>query len=154
MKHKIILASALTAMFAVPFAGANDLPGKGIKINPVQSTISEETFQTLIVAKALEELGYDVQPIKEVDYNVAYASIANGDATYLATSWVLYITHNMTLLAAIMYSIVKGIMLLMRLKATSSTKKRLKNTILPMLNNSKILKLPSSLIQMAMVKRI
>lgn len=55
---------------------------------PVQSTITEETFQTLIVNKALEELGYDVQPIQEVDYNVAYASIANGDATFMAVSWV------------------------------------------------------------------
>lgn len=40
------------------------------------------------MAKALEKLGYEVEPIKEVDYNVAYASIANGDATYLAVSWV------------------------------------------------------------------
>lgn len=88
MKKPIILATALTTLLAVPLANAEDLPGKGIKISPVQSTISEETFQTLLVAKALEKLGYEVAPIQEVDYNVAYASIANGDATYLATSWV------------------------------------------------------------------
>ncbi|WP_369308439.1 glycine betaine/L-proline ABC transporter substrate-binding protein ProX [Providencia rettgeri] len=88
MKQSIILATALSAILAAPLAAAESLPGKGIKVNPVQSTISEETFQTLIVAKALEKLGYDVAPIKEVDYNVAYASIANGDATFLAVSWV------------------------------------------------------------------
>ena len=49
MKKPMILATALTALLAVPFAHAEDLPGKGVKITPVQSTISEETFQTLLV---------------------------------------------------------------------------------------------------------
>ncbi|EMK3756308.1 proline/glycine betaine ABC transporter substrate-binding protein ProX, partial [Providencia rettgeri] len=88
MRKPIILATALTAILSSSLAYAESLPGKGIKINPVQSTISEETFQTLIVSKALEKLGYDINPIKEVDYNVAYSSIANGDATFLAVSWV------------------------------------------------------------------
>lgn len=66
---------------------AAELPGKGIKVQPVQSTIAEETFQTLIVNKAMKELGYDVQKTKQVDYNVAYTSIAEGDATYMAVSW-------------------------------------------------------------------
>lgn len=88
MKKNIILATALTAILSTSVASAESLPGKGIKVSPVQSTISEETFQTLIVSKALEKLGYDVAPIKEVDYNVAYASIANGDATFLAVNWV------------------------------------------------------------------
>lgn len=88
MKKSIILAAALITALGTSMASAESLPGKGVKVNPVQSTISEETFQTLIVSKALEKLGYDVAPIKEVDYNVAYASIANGDATFLAVSWV------------------------------------------------------------------
>lgn len=88
MTKPIILATALTAILSTSLAYAESLPGKGVKVNPVQSTISEETFQTLLVSKALEKLGYDVAPIKEVDYNVAYASIANGDATFLAVSWV------------------------------------------------------------------
>jgi len=68
-------------------AQAAELPGEGIGIQPVQSTVAEETFQTLLVSKALEALGYDVKPIKEVDYNVGYTSIANGDATFLAVNW-------------------------------------------------------------------
>ncbi len=87
MKKTVILAAALTTLMSTTVL-ANDKPGKGIKVQPVQSTISEETFQTLLVNKALEQLGYDVQPIKEVDYNVAYSSIASGDATFLAVSWV------------------------------------------------------------------
>lgn len=66
---------------------AEKLPGEGVTVQPVQSTVAEETFQTLIVNRALEELGYDVQPTKEVDYNVGYTSIAKGDATFLAVGW-------------------------------------------------------------------
>ncbi|MCE0494916.1 glycine betaine/L-proline ABC transporter substrate-binding protein ProX [Vibrio salinus] len=77
-----ILASTLSAS-----ALAEKLPGEGITVQPVQSTVAEETFQTLIVNKAMEALGYTVKPTKEVDYNVAYTSIAEGDATYLAVNW-------------------------------------------------------------------
>jgi len=66
---------------------AAELPGKGISVQPVQSTITEETFQTLLVSRALEKLGYDVKPTREVDYNVAYTSIAGGDATFMAVNW-------------------------------------------------------------------
>lgn len=63
------------------------LPGDGVTVQPIQSSIAEETFQTLIVNKAMEALGYTVLPTKEVDYNVAYTSVSAGDATYLAVNW-------------------------------------------------------------------
>ncbi|HDV5266837.1 TPA: glycine betaine/L-proline ABC transporter substrate-binding protein ProX [Salmonella enterica subsp. enterica serovar Typhimurium] len=68
-------------------AFAADLPGKGITVQPIQSTISEETFQTLLVSRALEKLGYTVNKPSEVDYNVGYTSIASGDATFTAVNW-------------------------------------------------------------------
>ncbi|TBL34308.1 proline/glycine betaine ABC transporter substrate-binding protein ProX, partial [Klebsiella oxytoca] len=88
MRNPVLWATVLSATLISTQLSAADLPGKGVSVQPVQSTISEETFQTLIVNKALEKLGYTVQPIKEVDYNVAYSSIANGDATFMAVSWV------------------------------------------------------------------
>jgi glycine betaine/proline transport system substrate-binding protein len=75
-----LLAASATAM-------AQDLPGKGIKVQPLQSSIAEETFQTLLVSRALARLGYDVQPIREIEYATAYVAIANGDATLMAASW-------------------------------------------------------------------
>lgn len=80
-------AIALAISLATPAAFAADLPGKGVTVTPIQSTISEETFQTQLVSKALEKLGYDVQPIREVDYNVGYTTIAAGDATFTAVNW-------------------------------------------------------------------
>jgi glycine betaine/proline transport system substrate-binding protein len=68
-------------------AFAADLPGKGVAVQPLKSSIAEETFQTLLVVKALEHLGYDVKPIKEVEYATAFVAMANGDGTFLADYW-------------------------------------------------------------------
>ncbi|MGS9083301.1 glycine betaine/L-proline ABC transporter substrate-binding protein ProX, partial [Salmonella enterica subsp. enterica serovar Infantis] len=65
-------------------AFAADLPGKGITVQPSQSTISEESFQTVLVSRALEKLGYTVNKPSEVDYHGGYTSIASGDATFTA----------------------------------------------------------------------
>ena len=68
-------------------AHANDRPGQGVQVLPLKSSIAEETFQTLLVTKALEQLGYDVQPIREVEYPTAHLALANGDATFMASHW-------------------------------------------------------------------
>ena len=80
----LIAASLLTLGLA---AQAADLPGKGIKVLPLQSSLAEETFQTLLVTRALQKLGYDVLPIKEVDYPMAHMAVASGDATFMANHW-------------------------------------------------------------------
>src|SRR5256885_9879137 len=82
--------ATMAAGIALACAGASaasDQPGKGVKVSPLKSSIAEESFQTLIVMKALEKLGYDVQPFQEVEYPTAHVAIANGDATFLATHW-------------------------------------------------------------------
>ncbi|ROR05775.1 glycine betaine/L-proline ABC transporter substrate-binding protein ProX [Erwinia sp. JUb26] len=86
MRKTALLAAALTTLAAAQVSAA-DLPGKGITVKPVQSTISEETFQTQLVSRALEKLGYTVDSTSEVDYNVGYTSIASGDATFTAVNW-------------------------------------------------------------------
>ena len=66
---------------------ADALPGKGITVKPVKNPVPEENFQHLLVMRALEQLGYTVQPYKDVDYPTAYMSIAAGDATFIASHW-------------------------------------------------------------------
>lgn len=58
-----------------------------VPVQPIQSNLPEEAFQTLLVSKLLAALGYDVKPAKEADYNVGYASVAIGDATFLTFNW-------------------------------------------------------------------
>lgn len=68
-------------------AAEKSLPGAGVSVQALQSPISEESFQTEVLNQALTDLGYDVQPTKQVDYSAAYTAIANGDAAYLAVNW-------------------------------------------------------------------
>lgn len=85
-REKLILLP-FAALLTSSFTFAADLPGKGVEVIPVQSTLPEESFQTEIINRALTKLGYDVKPTEEVDYNVAYTAIAAGEATYMAVNW-------------------------------------------------------------------
>ncbi|MBK1665854.1 glycine betaine ABC transporter substrate-binding protein [Rhodospirillum rubrum] len=80
-------ALAVISALAVSPANAAEQPGKGISVLPIKSSIAEETFQTLLVVRALEELGYDVKDIGEIDYAAGHVALANGDATFLAAHW-------------------------------------------------------------------
>ncbi len=80
-------SAALTLAAGCGSAAAQDLPGKGVSVQPIKSSIAEETFQTELVMRGLERLGYTVKPIQEVEYATGYAALANGDATFLATGW-------------------------------------------------------------------
>jgi glycine betaine/proline transport system substrate-binding protein len=90
-RHSRFLRSAAVAIGAMVLAGAataaEDLPGTRIVVQPLKSSIAEETFQTLLVMKALERLGYEVKPIKEIEYAAGHVAIANGDATFMADHW-------------------------------------------------------------------
>jgi len=78
---------AACALLLTANSPAASLPGEGVSVQPLKSSIAEETFQTLLVMKALERLGYDVQPIKEIEYAAGHIAIGNGDATFLADHW-------------------------------------------------------------------
>ena len=83
----LLAAGLLSLGLAATTVSAADLPGKGIKVRALKSSLAEETFQTLLVNRALAKLGYEVQPIKEVEYPTAHIAIANGDATFMADHW-------------------------------------------------------------------
>lgn len=83
---------AITLGGALMFSGAASaadakMPGKGISVQPIKSSIAEETFQTELVMKALSDLGFEVQPIKEIEYAAGHVALGNGDATFMADHW-------------------------------------------------------------------
>jgi glycine betaine/proline transport system substrate-binding protein len=84
---KRLAAAMLIAAACGGAVAANDLPGKGVTVTPIKSSVAEETFQTLLVVHALKDLGYEVGPIKEVDYAAAHIAVGNGDATFIAANW-------------------------------------------------------------------
>jgi glycine betaine/proline transport system substrate-binding protein len=78
---------ALAALATAATLSWAQTPGKGVTVQPLMSSIQEETFQTRIVMSALKDLGYDVKPIKEVEYATAHVAIGNGDAQFMADHW-------------------------------------------------------------------
>lgn len=72
---------------AASFAADARMPGKGVTVNPIKSSIAEETFQTELVSQALRDLGFDVQPFKEIECAAGHIALGNGDATFMADHW-------------------------------------------------------------------
>ena len=66
MRNPVLWATVLSATLISTQLSAADLPGKGVSVQPVQSTISEETFQTLIVNKALKNSATQCNPLKKL----------------------------------------------------------------------------------------
>lgn len=85
----LIAAAALLAFGAAQAqTAAGDLPGKGVSVQPIKGTVDEELFQTQLVSRALEKLGYQVQPIKSLENGTQHVAVAQGDATFTATHWM------------------------------------------------------------------
>ena len=82
----------LLALGMAPQASAQadmNRPGEGITVQPLKSSLADEAFQTLLVMRALEELGYTVAPMKDLEPATEHLAIANGDATFMANHWSL-----------------------------------------------------------------
>ena len=82
------LGLGLTTAQAQAQTAATDLPGKGVSVQPIQGTVDEEMFQTLLVSRALEKLGYQVQATKSLENGTQHVAVAQGDATFTATHWM------------------------------------------------------------------
>lgn len=80
-------AATLGLSHASSWAADQNLPGKGVTVLPVKSALAEENFQTLLVMKALQQLGYTVKPWEELDYPLIHVAVASGDATFMANHW-------------------------------------------------------------------
>ncbi|MBB6577010.1 ABC-type proline/glycine betaine transport system substrate-binding protein [Comamonas odontotermitis] len=88
--RRAALTGILTAMLLSTAAHAQppDLPGKGIDVLPLLGTVDEEMFQTLIVSRALEKLGYSVKAPKGLENGTEHVVVAQGDATFMANHWI------------------------------------------------------------------
>ena len=83
-----LIATIIIMTTAIYNVEAEDLlPGKGVVIQPGQENIDGENFQTIIIIKALKELGYDVKSVQHTRYPVLHVAIANGDITFMADHW-------------------------------------------------------------------
>ncbi|MBP0015015.1 MAG: glycine betaine/L-proline ABC transporter substrate-binding protein ProX [Roseofilum sp. SBFL] len=64
-----------------------DLPGTGITVQSVHTSLLEERFQTQIVNKALQKLGYETPEPAELETATMVVAISNGDVDYTTNHW-------------------------------------------------------------------
>ena len=64
-----------------------DLPGAGIAVRSVHSSVLEERFQTEIVNRGLQELGYETPTPTELEPATMIVAISNGDLEYTSIHW-------------------------------------------------------------------
>jgi glycine betaine/proline transport system substrate-binding protein len=90
---KYVVGLFVLVAFAIgPFGNpalAGELPGKGVKVQPVDQGLIEEQFQYEVLIAGLEELGYKVKPILHMAGEVvtSHLAVGRGDADFYAVHW-------------------------------------------------------------------
>ena len=84
-----VAAGLLSTMLLAGHSPANgeDLPGKGVSVQPIQTQDPASEFQAAVVKLGLTKLGYEVQSAKFVDIPAAYIAISQGDGDYYTQTW-------------------------------------------------------------------
>lgn len=63
----------------------------GAKVTAVKSNIAEEAFQMMVVSEVLKKMGHDVTTTNDVNYDIAYQTIANNansdEVYFVASMW-------------------------------------------------------------------
>ncbi|MGF1749385.1 glycine betaine/L-proline ABC transporter substrate-binding protein ProX [Vibrio cionasavignyae] len=57
-------------------------------LQPIQSDISEESFQTMLVIESLKQLGYEIAPTKTMSYDEAYLYVSAHPEAFFAAGWL------------------------------------------------------------------
>jgi glycine betaine/proline transport system substrate-binding protein len=84
---KRILLVLLVLSLVVPAFAADQMPGKGVKVQPARATWNTGYFQEALVRDGLKELGYDVAAPKELQNPLFYQSVMLGDVDYWTNGW-------------------------------------------------------------------
>ncbi|MFW8634907.1 glycine betaine/L-proline ABC transporter substrate-binding protein ProX [Cribrihabitans pelagius] len=66
---------------------ASETPGEGVTVRPVIGLIAEEYFQSRILFRALEDLGYTVAEPLETEIQTAHLAVGTGDADFYPIHW-------------------------------------------------------------------
>jgi glycine betaine/proline transport system substrate-binding protein len=83
----LLAAAASISILAAAPAWSEDMPGEGKTVRPLLADDLESRFAMEIVDIGLEELGYDVEGIKQVQVQAGYVAVAQGDASVWGSMW-------------------------------------------------------------------
>ena len=92
MSHGNIKSMALVgaAVLCLASSTANadgKLVGEGIKLRPIESTRPEEKFQSMVIYRGLQRLGYEIIEPRQVDYEKIYDALGSGRADFTVVHW-------------------------------------------------------------------
>lgn len=87
MFRSTVVAALAATTFLSGAAMAQDMPGEGVTVRPVIGLIAEEYFQSRILFRALEDLGYEVAEPLEAEIQTAHLALGTGDADFYPIHW-------------------------------------------------------------------
>ena len=151
----VLLVASITGQQTQEVATSStgeSLPGKGVNVQSVHSSLLEERFQTEIVNIGLRKLGYKTSEPKQIEPTTFHLALGQGDLDYTAAHWETGHQSFFEKAGGEQKLERLGVLTPNLLHGFKSIKKLPINIILPTLNNSKIQKLPNFLTQMEMVK--
>lgn len=82
-----VVAALAATTFLSSAAMAQEMPGEGVTVRPVIGLIAEEYFQSRILFRALEDLGYEVAEPLEAEIQTAHLAVGTGDADFYPIHW-------------------------------------------------------------------
>ncbi len=85
--NRLIATSALAALALTTSVSAQEMPGKGIEINPIKGSPANAWFQHMVVQLGLEALGYEVEETREADFPALHLAVSSRDADYTVNHW-------------------------------------------------------------------
>lgn len=85
--NKLTLTTAIAAITIAGSAFAQDMPGKGVTVEPIKGTPANVWFQHMVVQLGLEALGYEFEETREADFPALHLAISSGDASYTVSHW-------------------------------------------------------------------
>ncbi|MCD1618009.1 glycine betaine/L-proline ABC transporter substrate-binding protein ProX [Salipiger marinus] len=87
MFRRTLFGALAASTTLVGAALAQDRPGEGVTVRPVIGLITEEYFQSRILFRALEDLGYTVATPLETEIQTAHLSVGTGDGEFYPIHW-------------------------------------------------------------------
>lgn len=84
---KLTLCAAISALALSTSVFAQDMPGKGVSVEPIKGSPANAWFQHMVVQLGLEALGYEVGEHREADFPALHLAVSSGDADYTVNHW-------------------------------------------------------------------
>lgn len=83
----LAFTTAISTLALSTMVFAQDMPGKGVTVEPIKGSPANAWFQHMVVQLGLEALGYEVAETREADFPALHLAVSSGDAHYTVNHW-------------------------------------------------------------------